>query len=44
MKKMFGYKKVLICAAAILLTACSSDASYKDLEKNAENLDKHAQC
>ena len=41
MKKIFGYKKVLICAAAILLTACSSDASYKDLEKNAENVAKH---
>ena len=41
MRKIFGYKKVLICTAAILLTACSSDASYKDLEKNAENVAKH---
>ncbi len=41
MRKIFGYKKVLICTAALLLTACSSDASYKDLEKNAENVAKH---
>ncbi len=41
MRKIFGYKRLLICTAALLLTACSSDASYKDLEKNAENVAKH---
>lgn len=33
MRKIFEYKKVLICISALLLTACSTDASYKDLEK-----------
>lgn len=41
MRKIFEYKKVLICISALLLTACSTDASYKDLEKNAENVAKH---
>ena len=41
MRKIFGYKRILIVTAALMLTACSSDASYKDLEKNAENVAKH---